>query len=237
VANLTFLWANRLSVLYVARIAQSIGSSLTWLSAYAMVADLSPADKRGRNFGRIEQSSSQAILIGAFVFFAIYSLLSPALNIPADETMDLAWMASFTLFALLGAYALWRIRHLPETGHFQAPASFWSAFRASWRRVSSPLLVLMVIVFLTTAAFQAVSPLVLMFLQERFDASLFGPDLGLCTLTHGDPWRPMGAQTADGGGAVSQWCSDPLSAPRAEPVAAGHSVGCGSSGLYRIGPS
>jgi predicted MFS family arabinose efflux permease len=42
-------------VLYLARIAQSIGASLTWLSAYAIVADLSPEDKRDRSFGRLVQ--------------------------------------------------------------------------------------------------------------------------------------------------------------------------------------
>ena len=172
VANLTFLWANTIGLLYLARIAQSIGSSLTWLSAYAMVADLSPADKRGRNFGRVEQSSSRAVMAGVFVFFTLSGFLAVWLNVTFDEAMHPAWMLSFGFFAVLGAFAIWRVRRLPETGRPQAPASFWMSFRASWRRASRTLLVLMVVVFLTSAAFQAVSPLLLIFVQERFEATL-----------------------------------------------------------------
>lgn len=172
VANLTFLWAGSVTTLYLARIAQSIGSSLTWLAAYAIVADLTSADARGRNFGRLDQARFQAILAGVFVFFGIYALLAQRSGTLSEESMDLAWTVSFGIFAVLGVYAVWRVRRLPETGASRAPQPFWPSFRASLGRVSRPLMVLMGIVFLTTAAFQAVSPLVLIFLQERFDASL-----------------------------------------------------------------
>jgi DHA1 family multidrug resistance protein-like MFS transporter len=171
-ANLTFLWADSMGLLYLGRIAQSIGSSLTWLAAYAIVADLSPVDKRGRYFGRVEQASSQAILVGVFVFFTIYTFLDKGSILTDDGAMHLAWMVSFGLFAALGLYAIWRARSLPETGNPQGTEPFWQSFRASWGRLSRPLLVLMAIVLLTSAAFQAVSPLVLIFLQERFGASM-----------------------------------------------------------------
>jgi MFS family permease len=94
------------------------------------------------------------------------------MDTPADQTMDSAWAASFGIFALLGGWALWQIRNLPESRAPQGGESFWSSFRSSWDRTSRPLLVLMAIVFLTASAYQAVSPLVLIFLQERFGASL-----------------------------------------------------------------
>jgi MFS family permease len=169
IANLTFLTAGSMGILYLARIAQSIGSSLTWLSAYAIVADLSPADKRGRNFGRVDQASSRAMLAGVFVFFGAYALLGQY-GESADGLEASAWMASFGIFAALGAYALLRIRRLPESGRPRATVAFWPSFRASWGRVSRQLLVLMGIVLLTTAASQAVLPLVLIFLQDRFGA-------------------------------------------------------------------
>jgi MFS family permease len=170
VANLTFLWAGSVAVLYAARIAQSIGSALTWLSAYAIVADVSPVESRGRNFGRIEQSTARAQLAGVFLFFSVYALLNR--SSPAEEgSMASSWTVSFGIFAALGVYALWRIRHLPETSAGRATAAFWPSFRASWGQVSRSLLVLMGIVLLTSAAFQATSPLVLIFLQDRFDAS------------------------------------------------------------------
>jgi MFS family permease len=173
IANLTFLWAGSIGTLYLARIAQSIGSSLTWLSAYAIVADLSSKDKRGRNFGRVEQSSFQAIIAGVFVFFIVYNTLIQAFELPGDEAMDMAWMMSFGLFAALGAYAIFRVRRLPEIGGAKVKESFWPSFRASWGRTTRPLLVLMGIVLLTAAAFQAMSPVVLIFLQDRFDAGMF----------------------------------------------------------------
>jgi MFS family permease len=170
VANVGFFWAESITVLYLARIAQSVGSSLTWLSAYAIVADLAPADRRGRSFGRLDQSSSQAMLAGMFLFFAVSSLLARLPNLPTE---GIGWKVSFGLFAVLGGYALWRVRRLPETVAERTPMPFWPAFRASWGRISRPLLMLMGIVFLTAAASQAVSPLVLIFLQDRFGADTF----------------------------------------------------------------
>jgi DHA1 family multidrug resistance protein-like MFS transporter len=171
-ANLIFLWADNVTTLYAARLAQSIGSALTWLSAYAIVADLSLEDTRGRNFGRVEQSQARAMLAGVFVFFGVHSALLQV-NLAAPEDMDLPWKVSFGIFAGLGLYALWRVRHVPETGQRNTEVPLWASLRSSWRRVSRPLLVLLGIVFLTAAAFQATSPLVLIFLQDRFGASLF----------------------------------------------------------------
>jgi MFS family permease len=171
-ANLTFLWANSMGLLYLGRVAQSIGSSLTWLSAYAIVADLSAPQRRGRSFGQVEQASSQAMLAGVLVFFTINRSLAEALGMPEPEAQRMAWMVSFGLFALLGIVALWQSRGLPETGASAANGSFGAAFRASWGRIPRSLMVLMVIVLLTSAAQQAISPLVLIYLQERFDASL-----------------------------------------------------------------
>ena len=172
-ANLAFLLASSIGLLYLARIAQSIGSSLTWLSAYAIVADLASPDERGRTFGRVEQASSQALLVGVLLFFTVYGFLTGRPATVMDEAMNLAWQISFGIFAILGICAIWQARHLPETVTLKAAEPFWPSLRAGWGRMSRPLLVLMAIVFLTSAAYQAVSPLVLIFLQERFQASLF----------------------------------------------------------------
>jgi len=172
VANLAFLWAGQVITLYLARIAQSVGSSLMWLAAYAIVADLSPPRKRGRNFGRVEQSSSQAMIAGMFVFLAAHTVVG-RLNPPGGDVGSLAWKASFGVFAALGAFSIWRVRHLPETGAPRERAAFWSSSRPIWERLSRQLAVLMGIVLLTSAATQAISPIVLIYLQDRFNAGPF----------------------------------------------------------------
>jgi MFS family permease len=172
VANLAFLWARSITALYVARIAQSIGSSLTWLAAYAIVADVSAKKERGRSYGRLEQSSSQAIIVGIVLFFFIYGTVSEVWAHPSMDPFDVAWMMSFGIFALLGVLAIVRIRGLAETSRTRSATPFGAWIRESWVRQSRPLLILMGIVFLTTAAVQAVSPLVLIFLQDRFGASM-----------------------------------------------------------------
>ena len=172
-ANLVFLVAHSIGMLYLARVAQSVGSGLTWLASYAIIADIARPEQRGRSYGRVDQASSQAMLAGMFIFFTLYGFLTEGEMVGSVQP---AWKATFGLFALLGGYGVWRAWRLPETGRPQATAAFWPSLRANWQRVSRALLVLMGIVFLTSAAFTAVSPLIIIFLQDRFQARL--PDIG-----------------------------------------------------------
>jgi len=169
VANLGFLAAQSIGMLYLARVAQSIGSGLTWLAAYAIIADVALPERRGRSFGRVDQAHAQAMLAGMFVFFTVYGFMTEG---EMAGGVQPAWKATFGLFAIFGAYAVWRAWRLPETGRPQATTAFWPSLRSNWQRISRVLLTLMGIVFLTSAAQTAVSPLIIIFLQDRFQASL-----------------------------------------------------------------
>ncbi len=169
VGNLTFLAAQNLGVLYLARVAQSVGSGLTWLAAYAIVADVALPERRGRSYGRIDQANAQAMLTGMLIFVTLYGFLTEGEMVGSVQP---AWKASFGLFAALGAYAVWRAWRLPETGRPRPGTRLWASLRANWQRVSRALLVLMGIVFLTSAASTAVAPLMLIYLQDKFQARL-----------------------------------------------------------------
>jgi MFS family permease len=169
VANLTFLVAQSIGALYLARVAQSVGSSLMWLAAYAIIADVALPERRGRSYGRVDQASAQAMLAGMLVFFAVYGVMTGG---EMAGSLEPAWKVTFGIFAAFGAYAVWRAWRLPETGRPQPAVRLWASIHAGWQRVSRTLFALMGIVFLTSAASAALAPLVIIFLQDRFQAPL-----------------------------------------------------------------
>jgi MFS family permease len=64
-----FALSEGIGTLYLVRMAQGLGSSLLWLSAYAIVADLVPEVKRGGGFGRVDELSARGALYGAILGF------------------------------------------------------------------------------------------------------------------------------------------------------------------------
>ncbi len=54
-SNAIFGLASAVGGLYLAQLAQGIGSGLLWLAGLAIVSDLAPADCRGREYGRVEE--------------------------------------------------------------------------------------------------------------------------------------------------------------------------------------
>ena len=75
-SNAVFGLASGVVGLYLAQLAQGVGSGLLWLAALSVVSDLAPADCRGKEYGRVEEMSVRGILIGSLVGFALLYLLS-----------------------------------------------------------------------------------------------------------------------------------------------------------------
>ena len=149
-----FALAHDVTGLYLARLAQGIAASLTWISAYAIAADLAPPDARGSAAGRVDEASARGGLYGALVGFTVLGWIP----------LYTGWPILFAGYALLAAVGAWLVwRNVPET----LPAR---PDRVEQQRtvVSGALLRLMVIVFVTGASMAMASPLLLILLQDKF---------------------------------------------------------------------
>jgi len=154
-----FACAHTIEGLYLARLAQGIASSLMWISVNTITADLASVEGRGVAMGRVAEVPMRGGMYGVLVGFAMMSFLP-------DE---IAWQAVFTGYALAaaaGAYLAWKrvLETIPSAGA-PAPAKERSA-------TSRQLFNLMVIVFTTGVSAAMISPIYLVFLQDKFTTDI-----------------------------------------------------------------
>lgn len=151
-----FAFANDLPLLYTARLVQGLGSSLLWIPAYTIATELSESG-RGRAVGLVDAASAQGGMIGALAGLALFFSVS----------LDTGWKLLFAAYSLAAlSAAILAFRSLPETRSSVQPS-------ADSRVIAvGPLLRLMLIVFTTGVSTAMVSPLVLVFLQDRFTMDL-----------------------------------------------------------------
>ena len=156
-----FAFATNLVGLYLARFAQGIASSLMWITVYTMVADLSGLEERGQSIGRINEADARGELIGVFVGFLIFRTIA---GMSSEGT---GWKVTYLVFAALTLYGAWlAFTKVPETHHpVRSPAS-------PQKGLTRSLFNLMVAVFITGAATALISPIYLIFLQDRFSTDL-----------------------------------------------------------------
>jgi MFS family permease len=153
-----FAAAQTMSLLYIARIVQGIGSSLLWLSAYAMVADLAPSNARGGGMGSVDGASNSGTLLGALFGFGALGTLG----------LNSGWPLLFASYALCALLAWWMVwRGVGETRPQAAgkPSDKQTA-------ISPQLWTLMAIVIITSAGYAMVGPIVMIFLQDRFSTDV-----------------------------------------------------------------
>ncbi len=157
-AMATFAWARTLRALYLARFIQGIGSSLFWISVNTIIADLTPAERRGRALGRITEITSRGGLMGVAVGFVLISLLSERVG----------WRIAFSIYALMTAVGMWLAwKSVPET---RSSVSARMRFDYS---LSRALVTLLIIVFVTGASEAMLGPLYLVYLQEKFTTDIY----------------------------------------------------------------
>ena len=121
-SNAVFGLVSGVGSLYVAQLAQGVGSGLLWLAVLSVVSDLAPADSRGTEYGRVEEMAFRGILVGSLVGFALLYLLSRD-DFAGGLTLIGGWRVlflGFTAATLLAAAIAWR--GVPETlQHSGAP--------------------------------------------------------------------------------------------------------------------
>ena len=154
-----FAIAQNVDMLYLARIVQGIGSSLLWIPAYTVATELSTHDW-GRAVGSVDMVSNRGGFFGSFIGFGLMLMLNP---------FALAWKISFVVYGLMTLIAsilIWR--GVPETRTVRE--ELMSEDENYLDR--NLLLRLMIVVLITSISTAMISPLLLIFLQDRFTTNV-----------------------------------------------------------------
>jgi MFS transporter, DHA1 family, multidrug resistance protein len=162
---LAFAYSDQVWGMVAARLLQGLSSACAWLSASAIIADITGPENRARYFGRLSQASSRGSILGAFIVFSMYS---GNFNMNGQEIELDGWKASFLLFSAgaLVAFVI-ALRGMRETNPnvFQARKASPIAWSRAWT-------LLMLVTLVTAAAWNMTSPILILFLQERLNAGI-----------------------------------------------------------------
>ncbi len=168
---LTFALADQVAHIVLARTLQGISSAFFWLSAQAMIADKAGDDQRGSSFGRLAQSNSQGSILGTFIGFAVLMPL----------TIEAGWKPLFLGYAAVGLASLglaaWKLHETRPAGAQQTQTPIvWSR---TW-------ILLLLVTLVTGAAWALLSPVLMIYLQEKFSTAIDA--LALTFLPSGLVW-------------------------------------------------
>jgi DHA1 family multidrug resistance protein-like MFS transporter len=151
---LAFSLSTEVWAIVAARILQGTASAFLWLSAQTIIADSSRATERGRSFGSIVQYSSIGSIVGTFAGFGVLFPLG----------IDRGWLPLFVAYAITGLIAaIWAALRLPET---HGEAARRTGTPIAWTR---PWVLLLLVTFSTGAAWALISPILIIFLQQRLN--------------------------------------------------------------------
>lgn len=160
IAMYTFSGASSLEDFYLARFLQGIGASLMWVAARTIIADLTTAGDRGRQMGRLTSVSVQGSMLGAFYGFTLIGMM------PIVEAWQIAF-SGYAIAALGGfAFSVWRVKETVR------PADAMTGDLPPIKL--DPLLIrLLLIVALSNFASALIEPIYLIYLQDKFDISVW----------------------------------------------------------------
>lgn len=163
-AMIGFAFSTVLTDLVLTRILQGVASAFLVLAVSAIVADLAGAENRGSAFGSVSQSTNQGDLIGTFIGFTVLFSMS----------IETSWRVLFFFYAAAGFLsALIAWNRMPETRSVSAEKEntrLADGLRAILR--SRALVALLVVGLVTSATGSMLSPIFIIFLQDKFNAAV-----------------------------------------------------------------
>lgn len=158
ISMMLFSYSTNITFLYISRFIQAIGSSLMWISVYSIAVDITDNEKRGNAIGQVDGASSKGALYGAVIGFTIlssYNLMS-------------GWRFLFKGYAILSIIAGYiEYKHIPETKLIDNKKNMQIK-----NQLSVNFFKLLIIVFITSISTSMISPLLMIYLQDRFTTDI-----------------------------------------------------------------
>ena len=165
---LLFSFSTSISLIYMSRFIQAIGSSFMWVSTYSIIIDLSSSENRGSSLGHIDGSSNKGALYGAVIGFVILTFF------PFIE----GWNILFKIYALLcfvGGIIVYK--NIPETlkdnnKNISSSKTITKKLKVKAKDISFDLYKLLIIVFIGSISSSMISPLLMIYLQDKFTTNI-----------------------------------------------------------------
>lgn len=149
-----FSYSTNIFTLYISRFVQAIGASLMWISAYSIAIDSAEDGKRGAAIGLVDGASSKGSFYGALIGFTIMGYF----------TLMSGWSILFKGYGILSIAAGYiAYRYIPET-----KSSIFTPADCGSNELNQGFVKLLVIVFFSAISISMVSPLLMIYLQEKF---------------------------------------------------------------------
>lgn len=158
IAMLLFSYSANIQLLYISRFVQAIGSSFMWISAYSIAMDIADNEERGKSIGQIDGARSKGALYGAIIGFIILS----------NFTFIIGWSLLFKGYAILSVIAGFiAYKYIPET----ITVNIEKTIQPN-KKFNIELLKLLCIVFISSISASMISPLIMIYLQDKFTTDI-----------------------------------------------------------------
>jgi len=159
-------FALNLSFLMIAAAFHGLGAAFFWVPAYAMISDLSKPQERGKAYGFIEGMANKGLFIGAGMGFFLIPFLEGLFRpLGLSNPFDNAWRITFIVYALFSIYAFlsaFRLKE-PEIAPYDPQKA----------QISPIFLVFLLIIFLTAFASTLLAPIIIIYMLDRFDLTVW----------------------------------------------------------------
>lgn len=158
ISMLSFSYSTNVISLYISRFIQAVGASLMWISAYSIAIDIADDGKRGVAIGQVDGASSKGALYGALVGFVVLSNL----------TLMSGWSILFKGYAILSIIAGYAAyKYIPETKTAGSEQT-----ESGSNKLDNNFMKLLLIVFISSISISMLSPLLMIYLQDRFTTDI-----------------------------------------------------------------
>lgn len=159
ISYLIFSIATTTLLLYIARTIQGIASALMGISIYSIVADTHNFNNISKGFGKVNSAKSTGNIYGCILSFLILSKVS----------FLKGWKILFIIFALASLFALFKV-----ITTFKESRSVTINKKFNIKNYSSNTIKLLFIVFISCLSSSMVSPILMVYLQDKVTTDISG---------------------------------------------------------------
>lgn len=146
-------------LLYIARTFQGIASALLGITAYVIVADTHNSEDISKGFGKVNSAQSTGNIYGCILAFLILSKVG----------FLQGWRILFIIFAIAALFALFKvITTFKENEHKFINRKF------NIKNYSKTTLKLLIIVFISSLSSTIVTPILMIYLQDKITNDIGG---------------------------------------------------------------